>query len=217
LGGLLGGLRRSELVVAWKRRTRVERIIRFGAVIAVVLVVFATSPPRASACSCAFPSKLIEDVIRPHIVAVFVGEAISVVDIGYPPETSDGEGEVIDYSPMRWTFQVETVLAGSLPEIVVVGSGRGEGDCGANFAELGRVGLVVRNDGAGLSTNTCGGVWDADELIREHGPGTDPIPLGMSATSGEQNESPPWVWVIAGGSVALAVGGLLVIVRRPSQ
>ena len=138
----------------------------------------------------------IEDAMRPEAVAAFVGTAVSMEDIGYT------EGHDDEYwGPLRWTFEVETVLLGEIHETVVVGSGCNSADCGIDFEHLGRVGIVAYEDGKGSSTGLCSGVWDADHLIAVHGPGSTPLPGAPETAAGG---IPIWVWP----AVLLATGAV---------
>lgn len=73
--------------------------------LAATSLLFGATP--AGACSCM--EVTIEDAMRPEAVAAFVGTAVSVKDIGYT------EGHDDEYwGPLRWTFEVETVLLGEI-------------------------------------------------------------------------------------------------------
>lgn len=160
------------------------------------MVLLGDAPP-AHGCSC-IESRIV-DAVTPETVAAFIGAPISSRDVGYP----EGQGW---HEPVRWTFEVETVIAGDVPAAVEVGSGYGGGDCGVDFSSMDRVGIVAYDDDMGLATGICGGVWNADELLEAYGPGYAPLPV-----EGQDNTSSLWALVIA----ALVVGGSVLYATRP--
>jgi hypothetical protein len=93
-------------------------------------------------------------------------------------------------------------------------AGYGGGDCGYDFSNAGRVGVVASNNAGELSTGICGGVWDADALLAAYGPGSDPIPLMAGPVDGPVDTGPPlWFWWTF-GAAALAAGALVAVGRR---
>ncbi len=131
---------------------------RLAALVAAVCGVVALSQAPglpARACSC------IEFTIESAVadgVAAFVGVA----------RAEHGE------SPRGWTFDVEAVVKGDLPDQVEVWQA-GRGECGPGFEIGSRVGVVVRREGDRYVTDICGGVWLADELLH---PGALAAPTG---------------------------------------
>lgn len=166
--------------------------------------VIAAAP--AYGCSCIAIS--VEEAINEYTVAAFVGTPVSVEE--------RPEGELIGnvYAPLVWTFEVETVLYGELPEVVEVGSGLGGGDCGYDFSNTGRIGVVANGEVGALATGICGGVWDADALTGAFGPGSDPIPVVSEPANPVADSGPPvWFWWGLAGA-GLGAGLLLVLGRR---
>jgi len=183
-------------------------------VVSVVLFVMAFAGcvvgPAGPAFGCSCIEVRVEDAIRADSVAAFVGTAVSVV------ENADA-GRLIGEAyvqPLTWTFEVETVLAGDVPALVEVGSGYGGGDCGYDFTNRGRVGVVAYGNGGQLTTDGCGGVWDADALLASHGPGIDPIAVTDVAAIEFVDTGPPaWFWPGL-GAVGIVVIGFAVAGRR---
>ncbi len=170
------------------------------AVIAGVPLVGGAEP--VSACSCMMTT--VEESLARGVVA-FVGEAVSVRDIGYP-EPEDGDDW---WGPQRWTFRVESVAKGSLNELVEVGTGYGDADCGADFSQHGRVGIIAHAGPKGFETNICGGIWEADVLLAAAPDVSLPVPLPHPA------DSDPlwWAWGLGlAGSV-----GLFIVARGVSR
>ena len=162
----------------------------------------------AYGCSCV--EIQVHEAIDEHTAAAFIGTAVAV------QERPDGGGVAGGgfVEPLVWTFEVETVLKGEVPGEVQVGSGLGDADCGYDFTNAGRVGVVAYGNGGGLSTGICGGVWDADTLLDAYGPGTAPTPLTVGPIDGPVETGPPqWFWWTL-GSAALAAVGLLALGRR---
>ncbi|NNF70557.1 MAG: hypothetical protein HKN01_12365 [Acidimicrobiia bacterium] len=160
----------------------------------------ATTAAPAHACSCMIVP--IEEAIRSDTPAAFVGVAVDVVDRGL----GGGPGSGL---PRLWTFEVETVLAGELPGVVQVGSGFGDADCGYDFSNAGRIGIVAYDAGGELGTSICGGIWDADELIAAHGPGTEPLGASPPSVTEEGSGSGPPAWIYyAGAALILTWAGL---------
>ena len=152
----------------------------------------------------------------PRAAAAFIGTAVSVEDIGYPQSDNPDEEDTDDYwAPLRGTFEVETVLLGEVHETVAVGSGYGGGDCGVDFENRGRVGIVAYADDKGLSTGICGGVWDADHLLEVHGPGSEPLPDAVEPSETDNSGIPVWVWPAA--LLATGVTTLLLFIKRRPQ
>ena len=182
-----------------ERQTSMRQILSVFATLAVWGTVLLAGAPPAYGCSCLPVS--IEEAVRPDSVAAFTGTPISSRDIGY--EEGPGWRE-----PIRWTFRVDTVLHGEVAETVEVGTGYGSGDCGIDFTNQGRVGIVAYEDDIGLATGICGGVWEADELIAAHGPGYAPTPGGQPGQGVA-------LWGLLIGVVI--VGGSLFYATRPSE
>lgn len=180
-----------------------RRMIGWLALTMITTAFVFTGMPTAAACSC-MPVE-IEDAINEHTAAAFVGTAVASQDVGYPEE---GHGNAW-HEPVRWTFEVETMLHGDVPALVEVGSGYGGGDCGVDFSNRGRVGIVAYEDDLGWSTGTCGGVWNADALIAAHGPGQTPTPVDGASLPG-------WVWAVAAGAILLAGAVAAAMPKRES-
>ncbi len=123
----------------------------------------------ASACSCA---SLGLDRILEGAAAVFVGTPVGRYEIGHTQVDEDAPWQ----APVRWQFEVDTVLVGDVAELVEVGTGYGEGDCGVDFSRTGRVGVVASRDALGFTTSSCSGVWAPDVLEAAAGPGSPPAP-----------------------------------------
>jgi hypothetical protein len=185
------------------------RLLVFALVSATFGIGVALPQAPAYGCSCAIVT--VDEAIRPDTPAAFIGTAVAVAD--NPDAGFGGEGYV---PPRMWTFEVETVLAGELPEIIQVGSGSDGADCGYDFAAVGRVGVVTYGEPGSLTTGICGGVWGADELLAAYGPGTDPIPIAATPIVDSIGGGPPaWFWpVLAGGALALAGVGVASTRRR---
>lgn len=177
-------------------------IVTFAAVIAALV---ATSAP-AFACSCM--PVTVEQAIFPDTAAAFVGVPVDV------RENPDADRPGLFGQPLVWTFEVETVLYGEVPALVEVGSGMGGGDCGYDFTDAGRIGIVAYGEPGQLATGICGGVWGADELVAAHGPGVPAIPVSEGPLSEPAAQGPPvWFWWGLGGVGAMTLG-LVVIGRR---
>ena len=157
---------------------------------AVLLGSVAVAPP-ASACSCVATDI---DTVLDNASAAFVGVAVD--------RTDAGQG-------IRWGFEVETVLAGELSEFVVVSSGYGGGDCGHDFSQSGRVGVVAHSRDAGLATSICGGVWAAQELLEVHGPGYAPLSSQRDEPT-PASGTPVWWWIAGGSALLVLATGLVV-------
>ena len=204
--------RRNRAACSWRRMSMRRFTAAVVAMVAASSFVLASAVP-AFACSCV--PVTVGDAVRPHTAVAFVGTAISVTEVGYPEELPIEQQEQgiqgPEWAPLRWTFEVETVLIGDAPERVMVGSGYGGGDCGVDFADLGRIGVVASNDDLGLATHSCGGVWDADELIAAYGPGTDPGNVAVSTEGGSADSGAlPWIWAGLASVVILAGLGLTI-------
>lgn len=161
-----------------------RRVLVAVAVLGMSLV---TALP-AQACSCAdWPlDRLIADA-----AVVFVGSAVDRTEV------PNG------VMPVQWTFEVERYLKGSGDPQIVVGTGVGSGDCGVDFSRLGRTAVLTWPDRGLPTTNSCGGVWDADEVIALTGQGT--APEAAAPPPAAKDERPArWPWV-AGGSLLLLV------------
>ena len=207
--------RRNRAARSWRRMSMRRLTAAVVAMVAAASFVLAGAVP-AFACSCG-TDVTVGDAVGPHTAVAFVGTAISVTEVGYPEELPIEQQEQgiqgPEWAPLRWTFEVETVLVGDVPQTVDVGSGYGGGDCGVDFADVGRIGVVASNDDLGLATSICGGVWDADELIAAYGPGTDPGNVAVSTVGGSADSGAlPWIWVGLAAVVILA--GLALTVSR---
>jgi hypothetical protein len=178
-------------------------------VLAVVglTMLFALQAAPAYGCSCMFVD--VEEAIGPDAVAAFIGRPVAVQEVD-PSGGIDGDW----VHPRQWTFEVEVVLAGELPAMVEVGSGYGGGDCGYDFSESGRIGVVAYGRPGDLATGICGGVWDAELLLSAHGPGYPPIPVIEAAPPEADRAAPVWPWLAAGGGVVAAGAALLVVRAR---
>ncbi len=164
----------------------------------------------AFGCSCI--EMQVQDAIDATTPAAFVGIAVAVEDLGDGGRLPNGDW----LAPMQWTFEVETVLAGDLPDVLVVGSGRDGGDCGYDFSAAGRIGVVANGQPGNLTTDICGGVWSADALLAAHGPGTSPFAASPPERSEPGDEGIP-MWPIVFGGVALTIAASAVLWRRFDQ
>ncbi len=159
----------------------------------------------ANACSCARPDL---DRALEGAAAVFVGTAVGRYEIGYAEGEEDGPWQ----APVRWQFEVDMVMVGDVPELVEVGTGYGDADCGVDFARTGRVGIVASRDGVGLTTSSCSGVWSPDVLEAATGPGSPPaaVPDQADPASGV----PSWFLPALGALVAIGLTMIAVGRRR---
>ncbi len=172
------------------------------------------NPAPAYGCSCVVMT--VDEAIGPDTPAAFIGRPVSVAD---NPNGGLLGGDVWA-EPRTWTFEVETVLVGDLPEVVEVGSGFGGGDCGYDFSDSGRVGVVAYGSPGNFSTGICGGVWDADALLAAYGPGFAPITVTAEPPPGPVDSGPPmWFWFVMGGVTVAAAGAAIALGSRsgPSQ
>jgi hypothetical protein len=177
--------------------------------LAVVGLTVLSGLQAAPAYGCSCVALNVEEAIGPDAVAAFIGRPVAVREID-PSAGVDGDW----VEPRRWTFEVEVVLAGELPALVEVGSGYGGGDCGYDFSESGRIGVVAYGRPGNLATGICGGVWNAELLLGAHGPGHAPIPVTDTTPPRADGATLIWPWFAAGGSVVVAVAAMLVIRTR---
>jgi len=160
--------------------------------------------PPAYGCSCA--QVLVDEAINEYTVAAFVGTPVSVSENAESGRIS----EDVYVQPLAWTFEIETVLYGEVPEVVEVGSGHGGGDSGYDLSNAGRIGVVAYGEPGALPTGICGAVWDADALIGAYGPGTDPIPVVSVPANPMGGSGPPgWFWW---GLAGAGLGAVLLLV-----
>ena len=180
-----------------------RRILTAIILVAATVSSVALAAPAAYGCSCAEVG--VEDALSFDASVAFIGVPIDVRDVT-PVRTDEAWVE-----PRQWTFEVEAVLLGDVPEVIDVGSGLGGGDCGVDFSRSGRVGVVAWGAPGNLSTGICGGVWDADVLLAAYGPGTEPIPVVEAAPADHQDPSGSlmWLWPVAAVVAGAAVLGVL--------
>lgn len=191
---------------------RVMTVSRAVAAVPVLLlalgVLVGPSARPAHACSCAgLPSA--EQYRRAD--AVFTGVAVEHLD------TNPDGPTFSSLDPIVWTFEVEAVRKGRVPEEVEVVTARSGASCGYAFEEGRRYQVFARREGspapvaeelgegheAGLSSGLCDGNRDltaGGEALRAGSPRT-PHPGG--AVVDEPGPPPPGL-----GSLALPLGPL---------
>jgi hypothetical protein len=143
----------------------------------------------ASACSCAMlePTQMLE-----FAPTAFVGTVT-----GVPAAMGQGLGSVI------FTFEVETVLAGEVPEVVDISTADSSAACGFEAALGTRLAVFAADEGNGVLSSGLCSTTDADLAIKALGPGTPP---SEGSSSSEPGAGFDWqaVWLGAGGLAIVA-------------
>lgn len=158
-----------------------------GALVLASMLLVLLRPAPAFACSCVM---FEPDTFAEQHQAAFVGTLVDQV----------GES---------WTFEVETVVAGELPETLTVHSQVGDGaNCGLMMDVGQRSGVGLFGGEAGWETNSCQ-VIDA-ELLLAATDGHPPLPVtGDGATTTADPSDDGGARTL--GLVALALGGSAVV------
>ena len=167
-----------------------------------VAAVAAFAGPRAEvavACSCV---SVVPSRDLPKYDAAFVGNVLSHrVEHPNAPIMSS-----ID--PAYWTFDVDRVVKGNLPNQLVVRTASSGASCGLELRDGDRVGLLLTREGDAYTSGLCSQV-DPDVLARAVHRGTP-----VAASTADDSAWRWWAAGVGGGLAALALAGVAVARRR---
>lgn len=182
---------------------------RLAATLVAIVTTLVTVLPTqvAFACSCAFMDP--GQALASGPAAAFVGTLRDV---------QPGGGETVMGPAMRWTFEVEAVLAGELaPTVEVLAAQDSGANCGLNVAPGERVGLLLYPETDGWGSSSCS-TYDADALLAAGEPvPPDPALAEPTAEPAATSSGVGWLGLAATVVAAVAVlGAAAVLVRRRS-
>lgn len=168
-----------------------------GVLVLATMLLVLLRPAPAFACSCVM---FEPDTFAEQHQAAFVGT-------------------LVDHAGTAWTFEVETVVAGELPETLTVRADVGDGaNCGLIMDVGQRSGIGLHGGEAGWQTNGCQ-VIDADLLLASS-EGYAPVsvpddgPAPAEDPGGGSGRTLGLLALALGGSAAV-LGAAVWIARRP--
>jgi hypothetical protein len=163
-----------------------------GLVSATMVVLALVAAPAGAACGCAARSPT-----SPGDAAVFQGTLTAVADPGL--------GAAAPSTELEYTFRVDRILRGQVPDTVVVMAPPESADCTTPMAVGRRYEVAARADGPGLEMTGCaeGAALDSDVLA-----------LGRSGQSLTSDDGPDRFFVLglAGLSLIAAIAVSLLAV-----
>lgn len=176
------------------------RLVAARLSLAMVLgLTLVATPLRVAACSCASGTP---EQMAASSDAVFTGSVRAVEQIpAVPGDDFAGMHDLI------YTFGVDGVVKGDLPDEVVVVGGSGGASCGMSFAADTRYLVFASLDKGNLTTNLCSG------NVPLQGDDAGPLPARAPESTATEAELPV-APIILGGIVLVLVAVSLAAFRR---
>ena len=138
-------------------------------VVAILSVAIPMSTQPTFACSCA---RMDPDEMLARTEAAFVGRVVSKID---PPKE-----RMSSWDPVIYTFVVDSVAKGSLPDLVVVRSENSGASCGfeGGIPKSDQWGILLRHDDDGnYKSGLCSTISPGDLLTVAEFTEPDPSPI----------------------------------------